>query len=50
MENPSEYREELRDSEDVYVLATMSVNEVIGPYYFGKPIGNVPFYLYLLKN
>lgn len=49
-ENPHEYREELRDSEKVCVWAAMSVNEIIGPYYFDEPIVNAESYLHLLNN
>lgn len=49
-ENPHDYREVARDSEKVTVWCAMSVNEVIGPYYFDEPNFNGASYLHLLNR
>lgn len=49
-ENPHAYREVARNSDKVTVWCAMSVNGVIGPYYFDEPNVSGASYLQLLKN
>ena len=49
-ENPHETREVSRDSEKVTVWCALSIDRVIGPYYFDDPIVTGDSYLHLLNN
>lgn len=49
-ENPHKYREEMGDSETVCDWAAISVNKVMGPYWFEEPKVNAENYLHLLNN
>lgn len=50
LEDPHDYREELRDSEKVCVWEAMSEKDVIEPYYVEEPVVNVESYLNLLNE